>query len=375
MNKIFTGNCLNVMQSLKENSVHCCVTSPPYYVLRDYKVQPSEWPEVTFSLLGFPVTVMTQTCCLGMEKTPIEYIGHLVAIFREVNRVLRKDGTLWLNIGDSYASWPKDRNIRHASTKSTTFTGSLKSQFETLKQQTKIVAGLKEKDLLGIPWMLALALRDDGWYLRQDIIWSKPNCMPESVRDRCTKAHEYVFMFSKSKKYYYDHEAIKTEAKESSVNRVLQNTINQIGTVSPEAKKNGAMKAVLKELPEGQNHLRKARDKQRGHSRAHTGFNGRWDQMSRQEQMSYMANKRSVWSVPPAHFEGDHFAVFPEELIWDMIKAGCPVDGTVLDPFGGRGTTAVVARKQDKNYILVEMSEKNVAIAEKYIWEQLGFFK
>ncbi len=239
----------------------------------------------------------------------------------------------------------------------------VEGEFEVLlvnAKHIKFVPGRKS-DVKDAQWMVAFALRADGWYLRSDIIWAKPNGMPESVRDRCTKSHEYVFMFSKSQKYYYDSEAIKTEAKESSVVRAMQDTANQIGGIVP-GKSNGNMKAVLKNLPDGQNNIRKLRDKQRGY----------WDQ---QNQQSFRANKRSVWTCSPAQYPEEHFAVFPEELIWDMVLAGCPEGGVVLYPFFGRGTTGVVARKQNKNYIGFELLLKNCKLAEKYLYQELGMFK
>lgn len=369
VNTIIHSDAISGQCELQNKSVHCIVTSPPYFRLRDYKTPPYKWPVVTYSIFGFQITVPEMTCELGQEPSPKAFIGHLVLIFREGSRVLMDDGTLWVNLGDSYASGPKNRTVAQASANST-LRGGKSSQEQSLKQASKISTGIKAKDLIGIPWMFAYAMRDDGWYLRQDIIWAKPNGMPESVTDRCTKSHEYIFMFSKSKKYYYDAESIKTQAKESSLLRASQDTSNQFGGVVP-GKTNGNMKAVLKNLVPAQANIRKARDKQRGHSRKHNGFNARWDQMTREEQQSFKANKRSVWTVPTAQYHEDHFAVFPEKLIWDMIMAGCPVGGVVLDPFFGRGTTGVVARKQDKNYIGVELLKNNIRLAEKFINKEL----
>lgn len=361
---ILQGNCLEILKTLDEGSVNCCVTSPPYFGLRCYGTNPVLWPAMTYSIMGFEVSVPEMTCELGHEQDPKYFVGHLVLIFREVKRVLKDDGTCWINMGDSYAN-PSTPGGGDPTIGKRNLGGK-----KYLKNP--VPNGCKAKDLIGIPWMMAFALRDDGWYLRQDVIWSKPNCMPESVTDRCTKSHEYVFMFSKSKKYYYDHEAIKTEAKESSIQRASQDTANLIGGIVP-GKSNGNMKAVLKNLPDGQSNIRKLRDKQRGHSREHAGFKEKWDQMSRQEQMSVKANKRSVWHVSTAQYREDHFAVFPELLIWDMVKASCPEGGVVIDPFFGRGTTGVVAAKQFKKYIGIEMLPKNVALAKKYLYEQLGF--
>lgn len=342
INSIFEGDILEGLSQLEGNSIDCCVTSPPYWNLRDYKMENQ----------------------LGMEKTPEEYISKMVTVFHEVKRVLRDIGTLWLNVGDSYAAQGKNRTEAQAIAKST-LRGSTDSQLASLKQASKIVSGLKPKDLIGIPWMLAFALRADGWYLRSDIIWNKPNCMPESVTDRPTKSHEYIFLLSKSEQYWYDHQAIKTRVKESSLLRLDQNVNNQ----SP-AKSNGNMKAVMG----GQANIREFRDKQRGHSKRHQGFNERWDQMTTSEQASMGANKRSVWTIAPAQFKGAHFATFPPELIVDCIKAGCPSGGLVLDPFMGSGTTAIVARKLNRNYLGIELNPQYVAMANHRIQSELGLF-
>jgi DNA modification methylase len=290
-----------------------------------------------------------------MEETPELYVAKMVEVFSEVRRVLKKDGTLWLNLGDSYNGSGKGigdltPTLKQASNRGTR-AGTQKA--------TKII-NLKPKDLIGIPWMVAFALRSSGWYLRQDIIWSKPNCMPESVTDRCTKSHEYVFMFSKSQRYHYDHEAIKTEAKKSSVERLCQDIEAQEGSSRVPGKTNGKMKAVG--------------DKQRGHSRRHSGFNDRRDNMTTAEQMSFKANKRSVWTVSPQPFREAHFATFPQELITDMVKAGCPVDGTVLDPFMGAGTTALVSAKLNRNFVGIELNPAYIKIATKRINQELGMF-
>lgn len=325
---------------IDDKSVNCIITSPPYWQLIDYRFKEQ----------------------LGMEKTPEEFIEKMVIVFREAKRVLRNDGTLWINIGDSYASSSKNRTKEQARAKSI-LKGGLKSQEQSLKQQSKIVSGLKSKDLVGIPWLLAFALRTDGWYLRQDIIWSKPNPMPESVTDRCTRAHEYIFMLSKSSTYFYDNKAIKTRAAGSSIKQWEQNVDDQIGSERVPGKTNGNMKAV--------GGPRKS-DKQRGHSRRHNGFNDRWDKMTVAEQTSMGANKRSVWEVPTKGFAEAHFATFPPELIVDCIKAGCPPGGTVLDPFMGSGTIAVVAKGLNRNYIGLEGKKEYIDMAEKRIREDAG---
>lgn len=329
MNRIVTGDCLFWLDLLEDKSIDCCVTSPPYYGLRDYG----------------------HTGQIGLEETPQQYVDRLVEVFREVKRVLKNDGTLWLNLGDSYCA-SKTGSVGNKST----FEGGRANQDESQKRidKSKIV-GLKPKDLIGIPWRVAFALQADGWYLRQDIIWHKPNPMPESVRDRCTKAHEYIFMLSKSPKYYYDAEAIRTPAKESTILRLSQNIDSQQGSDRVPGKANGKMKAVI------------MMDKQRGHSRRHAGFNDRWDSMTKEEQSSLGANKRSVWTVATKPFKEAHFATFPSDLIEPCILAGCRPDGTVLDPFMGAGTTAVVALQTDRKYLGIELNPDYVAIAENRI--------
>lgn len=265
---ILPGDCLASLRLMTDRSVHCCVTSPPYFGLRDYGVDGQ----------------------IGREPTPDEFVASLVSVFREVRRVLRDDGTLWLNLGDSYARPPAKGGSG---------------------------PGLKPKDLIGIPWRVAFALQADGWYLRQDIIWHKPNPIPESVRDRCTKSHEYVFLLSKSPRYYFDSEAIKEPAAESSLVRLAQPTLaQQVGSARVPGKTNGNMKAVGGET----------------------------------------RNKRSVWTVTTKPFKGAHFATFPPDLIEPCIRAGCPEGGTVLDPFGGSGTTAGVALAHGREAILCELN-------------------
>lgn len=327
---------------LPDMSVNCIITSPPYWGLRDYKIFGQ----------------------VGLEKTPELYIANMVNVFREAWRVLKDDGTLWINIGDCYASTGGERSEHQASAKST-LQGSLKTQMAALRSRNSAGSDIKIKDLVGIPWMLAFALRADGWYLRQDIIWHKPNPMPESTLDRCTRSHEYIFMFSKSRKYYYDYEAIKTPPKASSMSRWSQNVDDQTRSDRQPGKTNGNMKAVG-----GPTKI----DKQRGHSRRHAGFNGRWDKMSVAEQQSMGANKRSVWSIATDNFKDAHFAVFPPELIVDPIKAGCPPRGIILDPFMGSGTTAVVAGKLNRQFIGFELNPTYITLAENRLKKELGLF-
>ena len=264
-----------------------CVTSPPYYGLRNYGDEEKQ---------------------IGQEETPEEYISNLVEVFREVRDVLTDDGTLWVNIGDSYYNYRPGKG--QALNKQTVSSNDQDLPQKCARRGNKL-DGLKEKDLIGIPWMLAFALRADGWYLRQDIIWHKPNPMPESVRDRCTKAHEYMFLLSKNKKYYYDNEAIKEPAKDwGTRDRTKGKYHNQGSGLHPHS---GLTKSYPKK------------------------------------------NKRSVWSISPRPYKGAHFAVFPPELIEPCILAGSKPGDIILDPFMGSGTTAMVAKKLSRYYLGCEL--------------------
>ena len=336
--RILQGDVLSRLGDLPDESVDCVVTSPPYYGLRDYGVKGQ----------------------IGLEETPEEYVRKIVEIFREVRRVLRSDGTLWLNLGDSYAgSWGAQSRPDGNDIKSTLQEGSSLSARQIKSHprgshtgSVKNTPGLKPKDLIGIPWKVAFALQEDGWWLRQDIIWNKLNPMPESVRDRCTKSHEYIFLLSKSEKYYYDQDSIKEPASFGLPN-------------SPQSIKS----------PYGQGFTRSnMEDKQRGHGRRHAGFNERWDHMTKEEQCSGMRNKRSVWTIATQPFPEAHFATFPEELIRPCILAGCPEGGTVLDPFGGSGTTGIVAISSLRNSILIEINPAYVDIAIKRIKKKNSMF-
>ena len=297
MPTIFTGDAREVLQGLHAGFVHTCVTSPPYFGLRDYGHGDQ----------------------IGLEQTPEAFVQKLVAVFREVRRVLRDDGTLWLNIGDSYCSYKGDKYGDAKGNLTARTPAANGRRFDVGTPQT---SGVKNKDLIGIPWMLAFALRADGWYLRQDIIWHKPNPMPESVRDRCTKAHEYIFLLSKGPRYYFDSEAIK----------------------EPADPKNHRQSAGIRRTAPG--------------STAHGG--------PASGNRSYITkNKRSVWSVTVKPFKEAHFATFPPDLIEPCILAGCPESGTVLDPFLGAGTTALVAANHNRNYIGIELNPEYVELAKK----------
>lgn len=328
------------LRSMADNSVDCCVTSPPYFGLRDYGNERQ----------------------IGLEDTPEEYVSKMVEVFEQVRRVLKPEGNLWLNLGDSYAgSGMGAANYPHlASEKQKSNHGS-----STAAGRGGNKYGLKPKDLIGIPWMVAFALRSAGYYLRQDIIWSKPNPMPESVTDRCTKAHEYIFLMSKSQKYYYDHEAIKTEISDTTIKRLMQDTRWQEGSDRVPGKTNGKMKAVG-DLRKGYEH-RGSGDKKLGSHSGNYAADG-------SIIGGGMANKKSVWTVTTKPFSEAHFATFPEDLIVDCIKAGCPEGGLILDPFMGAGTTALVARKLNRNYIGFELNPDYIKIANKRLNDELGMF-
>jgi site-specific DNA-methyltransferase (adenine-specific) len=318
--ELFLGDCVESMMKLADQSVNCCVTSPPYYALRDYGVEGQ----------------------IGLEETPEEFIQKLVAVFREVRRVLRDDGTLWINIGDSYASG--GRKTRAAD--------------EKLPQRGMDVRpadpeGVKQKDLLGIPWMLAFALRADGWYLRQDIVWNKSNPMPESVRDRCTKAHEYVFLLSKSPHYYFDHEAIKEPAVGGGVvgTGVGWNTTSKTDPRDGRADRPRSRRDSFKR--EGSKREQTIPGQAYGTHRPDREESA-WD--------TTMRNRRSVWTLATRPFKGAHFATFPPELVEPCILAGCPIGGTVLDPFGGSGTTAGVAIVHGRDAVLCELNPDYAAL-------------
>jgi DNA modification methylase len=325
-NTILCGDAIEQLRTLPDESVHCVVTSPPYWRQRDYNVEGQ----------------------LGLEQTPEEYVDGLVAVFREVRRVLRADGTCWVNVGDKWASggnggggsFMADRGDAWAHAKDT-------------KGWRSPPTGYKDKDLVLVPFMLASAMRNDGWYLRQCNIWAKPNCMPESVSDRSTAAHEYVFHFTKSADYWYDSDTARTPPAPSSETRLMQDIDAQEGSFRANggAKTNGPMKPVM--------------GKQRGHSRRHDGFNARWDAMSKEEQMAGGANLRSVWWISPAHNREAHYAVMPEALAKLCIVAGCPENGIVLDPFFGLGTTGLVAAKCGRDWIGIELNPAYVEMAER----------
>lgn len=380
LNTIIPGDALEILRTLPDESVHCIVTSPPYWGLRNYGVEGQ----------------------LGLEATPEEFTAKMVEIFRECRRVLRSDGTLWLNLGDSYCSSAtgsvSDHTIRLG--------GGRATQREASKRPDKLPPGLKPKDLIGIPWRVAFALQADGWWLRSDIIWHKPNPMPESVTDRPTRAHEYLFLLTKRARYYYDAEAVKENNVSTDIKKFTDN----------------------------------GNDKQRGHGRRHAGFNGRYAEKLQSEGLPNGRNRRTVWTVATAPFSEAHFATFPPDLIRPCVLAGCPerccpacgapweritergltahdgktesqyesgttanrlaqlrqaarergaeyangtrtlgfrpscdcgrsdtVPGTVLDPFMGAGTTALVALRAGRRFLGIELNPKYIDMANRRI--------
>jgi DNA modification methylase len=296
---VYHGDARAVMAEMEPESVHCVVTSPPYWGLRDYG-EPGQ---------------------LGLEPTPEAYVESMVAVFREVRRVLRSDGTVWLNLGDSYAVKPNNNSYHGKGANTSGLSNPERQQAVTVgSKYNEIPFGLKPKDLVGIPWRVALAIQADGWYLRSDIIWSKPNPMPESVTDRPTKSHEYLFLLSKSPRYYFDADAVR-EA-DAGTDHDHRNVLDGQPSLEPSGGIAGA----------------------HGGLRTVAGRNGSG------------RNIRSVWTVATQPYPGAHFATFPPKLIEPCIKAGCPELGTVLDPFAGSGTTGMVAQSLSRRAVLIDLS-------------------
>ena len=297
--KVYVGDCRETLKNLADQSVHTCITSPPYYGLRNYNDEDLQ---------------------LGMEETPEQFVDNLVQVFREVKRVLRDDGTLWLNLGDSYGEQNGKGFNTNADEGYTNRVQDMQSQYGDIKVKTS----LPRKNLLGMPWRVAFALQADGWILRQDIIWHKPNPMPESVTDRCTKAHEYIFLLSKQAKYYYDNEAIKELSKFPNSPDSPQSIKKGVGDEGMEVRSGLSKIGALEKR-----------------------------------------NKRSVWTVTTKPYKEAHFATFPKDLIVPCVLAGSPEGGVVLDPFGGSGTTGQVADGFNRDAILCELSQDYVEIMKK----------
>ena len=354
-NQIFNGDCLEVLKKLPSGIANCCVTSPPYYGLRDYGtgiwvggdpncnhnngtygsntgVGTHKFMQDNGTPLVGEAHLMKKVCTkcgavrvdkqIGLEESPEQYVEKLVEVFREIKRVLTDDGTLWLNIGDTYnsSSYRKDEKTSGHGKQ-----GTNKGSYENVVERPK-AQNCKPKDLIGIPWMLAFALRADGWYLRQDIIWHKPNPMPESVKDRCVKSHEYIFLLSKKKNYYFDYQAIQEDALSTSDPRLGEGRIEYEGKRTENAQE-----------------------------KVQQSFACVYEKRS----------KRDVWTIPPSTISEAHFATFPEKLVEPCILAGCPKGGVVIDPFFGSGTTGRVALGLDRDYIGIELNPQYIKIAEK----------
>lgn len=389
--RILVGDALEQLRTLPDDSAQTCVTSPPYWGLRDYGVPPTvwggdaacahEWGEEGKRHRGGPSgkdtpatigrstpahrdktkDIRTGRFCircnawrgaLGLEPSPELYVEHVVTVMREVRRVIREDGTLWLNIGDSYS------DSGRGSAANSTLLGGRRSQDESRKVRVRETTqcGLPPKNLVGVPWMLAFAMRADGWILRADIIWHKRNPMPESVRDRPTKAHEYLFLFSRSPRYYYDAEAIAEpavtarEARWAGATSLVQGDSNETGVSTRRFKLGRSGNSVR----------RSAAD--RG-----VPMNGNGDLGSSVPWQGSTRNKRSVWTVTSRPFPGAHFATFPPDLITPCILAGAPRGGVVLDPFGGAGTTGLVADSLGRDAVLVELNPEYAGMARERI--------
>ena len=315
--RIIQGDCIEGMKTLPDGCIHTCVTSPPYWGLRDYGHEDQ----------------------IGTEKTPEAYVENMVEVFREVRRILRDDGTVWLNLGDSYWSNTLSRKDPMESMWGKRPASDLsdgRDNIPTVNKRGGLGAapiGIKPKDLVGIPWRVAFALQADGWYLRQDIIWHKPNPMPEAVKDRCTKAHEYLFLLSKHSHYYYDNEAI---AEELTYPNEKRRPLGSKGAWEIDGRK----------------------QRENGGGSPYEGYPSK-------------RNKRSVWKITTKGYKGAHFAVYPKKLIEPCILAGCPEGGTVLDPFTGSGTTAVVALENGRNFVGTELNPEYIKIAEARIIEEI----
>lgn len=360
---------MDTVKRMPDGFIDCVVTSPPYYGLRDYGTAKWEGGDKGCDHRTFDNDIVNagkkqktnvgsnrtfKDVCrrcgakriddqFGLEETPEAFVKNLVDLFREIRRALKDSGTVWLNLGDSYAS-VKSRYSSKPHSLSGKDRGDNHNKKPDLYHYAKD-AGIKDKDLLGIPWMVAFALRADGWCLRQDIIWHKPNPMPESVTDRCTKAHEYIFLLAKSQRYFYDADAVKEKANyDGRKDTVMKGSQKYNNAVVP-----------------GQ--------------AAHTFAVGGHERWQLNDNGEHVRNKRSVWTVTTKPFKDAHFATFPEDLIVPCIKAGCPEGGTVYDPFMGAGTTALVAHKLNRNWIGSELNPEYMRIAEKRLKPLLTQYK
>lgn len=327
--EIITGDCREILKSLADESVQCCVTSPPYFGLRNYDMAEQ----------------------IGLEQTPGEYVSELVSVFREVKRILRDDGTLFLNLGDTYVQQGAGQQGQ---------TGDRADRRPTQPAASKRDDGLPRKNLIGIPWRVAFALQDAGWILRQDIIWAKSNPMPESVTDRCTKSHEYIFLLSKSPVYYCDMQAIAEPLAASSLDRYDQDLGAQAGSNRVPGKSNGAMKAVRFGGS-------KYGDDKASSNRTKSG--NEWEASA-----SGLRNRRSVWNIATQPYNDAHFATMAPELAETCIKAGSKPGDLILDPFAGAGTTGLVADRLQRSALLVELNPAYVTLAGARITNDAPLF-
>lgn len=329
---LYIGSALESLRSMPAASVQTCVTSPPYWGLRDYGVEGQ----------------------IGLEPTPELYVERIVEVFREIKRVLRDDGTLWVNLGDSYAASGKGPGDY-------CYSGDSPRKDNPHRIPP---AGLKPKDLVGIPWRVAFALQADGWYLRSDIIWAKPNPMPESVTDRPTKSHEYIFLLAKSERYYYDAEAIREECSSSTHARISQNLAAQIGSYRANGggKTNGPMKAVIA------GSTRKLAEMGSG-IKTNSSFESSC--VLKVERR----NKRTVWEIASEPYSGAHFATYPRKLVEPCILAGSRGGDTVLDPFGGSGTTAAVALSLGRRAVLCELNPEYADLIRERVTSEEAYYQ
>ena len=343
--KIYVGDAQECLKKLPDNSIDCCVTSPPYWGLRDYGVKGQ----------------------LGLERTPEEHIAALAKVFREVHRVLKPEGTLWVNYGDTYASGINGRAAADVVNDNRTFRD---------KPFSTVVGKLKPKGLVGLPWLLAFALRDKvGFYLRSDIIWYKPNCMPESVKDRPVKAHEYMFLFSKSPRYFYDYTSVLEPVAANDNGNIQHPNALRFDRIVNEPARPGHN--------DSQHRLSRGKGNNKGfrgggvytHNRSFQNNIGIGSQTAgNKENPTGLRNQRTVWSIASRGFSDAHFATYPPELVRPCLLAGCPAGGTVLDPFGGAGTTALEAERQQKNSVLIELNPEYAVMARRRIAQDCGMF-
>jgi DNA modification methylase len=359
MIRVIQGDCRDVLATLPDESVHTVVTSPPYWSLRDYGCEGQ----------------------IGLEETLPEHMTAMVEVFREVRRILRKDGTCWINYGDAYAgSWgaqSREHAGKHASIASILSANQIKAaQIRTKTGAAARTPGLKAKDRMLLPARLAIALCDDGWWVRDEIVWQKPNPMPAPARGRTTPAHEMIYMFARSEQYFYDGNAIAEPIAESSKARYAQATVDtQPGGFKQDAYESGITGARARSRrPNEIINLAKKHNNQSEKLVIGEKWQARHQDWEQIKDDLTTRIKRSVWTVPTLAFGEAHFATFPPALIEPCILAGCPKGGTVLDPFGGAGTTGLVADRLGRNAILIELNEAYAAMAERRIRSDAGMF-